>query len=77
MKRELKVDWVYLEAALEKAMNKAITPDALDDLVVKHAQEAIEDAVASEIKEYFYYGDGRTHIRDAVLKRLDLYKGEA
>ncbi len=77
MARELKIDWEYLELRLEGALNECLTRDAIDDAIVKHAQAAIEDAIAEEIMIFYRVGDGRRIVADAVMKRLNLHGGES
>ncbi len=77
MVRELKIDWEYLELCMEGALNECLTRDAIDDVIVKHAQAAIEVAIADEVMIFYRVGDGRKIVADAVMKRLNLHGGES
>ena len=73
MKRELDMDWEYLEERMESTLNRLLTRDAIDDAIAKYAGNAIEDAIGSEIRIFYTVGKGREIIKDAVIKRLDLH----
>ncbi len=77
MAKELNIEWDYVERRLEDALLKCLTRDAIDDVIVKHAQDAIEDAIADEIMIFYRVGDGRKTVADAVMKRLNLHGDES
>lgn len=69
-KRALEVDWTYLEARMEHLLTTTLTRDHIDDLIAKHAGDAIEDAIANEIRIFYTQGKGREIIKAEVIKRL-------
>ncbi len=75
--KTFEVDWDYMERQMEEALNKGLTRDAIDDMIVHYAQAAIESAIADEIRIFYQVGDGRKHVAEAVMKRLNLHGGES
>jgi hypothetical protein len=77
LSKSLSVDWDYMERQMEEALDKCLTRDAIDDIIVKYAQRCIEDVIADEIRIFYQVGDGRKHVAEAVMKRLNLHGGES
>ena len=56
---------------IDAAIERAITPENLADIIDRHARNHINNAVEKEIKNFFMYGGGRVAIKAAVQTMLD------
>jgi len=65
-----------LDDQIQDAIKAACTPEAIHRLVSDTANQAIEEAVTTEVRNFFAYGDGRTAIRDVVTATLGKAKSE-
>lgn len=61
----------------QDAIEEYCTAENLTRVIEDQAQSSIKAAIEEEIDRFFRYGKGRSAIRDAVQKQLDLANEES
>lgn len=59
-----------MDASIEAAINAVCTPENIDAVVQRAARSAMEQAIASEVENFFRYGSGREAVAAAVKAKL-------
>lgn len=61
-----------MDADIQAAVEAYCTPENITSIVQKAAADAIDEAIKSDVRHFFLYGDGRKFVKDAVNEQLGL-----
>lgn len=65
---------LQMDVMFKQAVEDACEPYRVKAMLAKEAKRCLDDAVRSEVEEYFKYGEGRELVKERVIKQLDSFK---